>query len=144
MRKEIKDLKKQLESGGGAKGATATADDLLAKAESIGGAKVIVADAGAATAEQLRQLVDSIKDKAGSVAVLLASAGGEKVSLAAGVSDDLIGKGLKAGDWVRQAANACGGGGGGRPNFAVAGGKEVAKLGDALDAARSYATGKIG
>ncbi len=146
MRKEIKDLKKQLESGGGAASLdpSALAGELLDKAESIGGATVVVADAGSATAEQLRQVVDSVKDKAGSVAVLLASAGGEKVSLAAGVSDDLIKKGLKAGDWVREAAKACGGGGGGRPNFAVAGGKDVTKLVAALDAAKTFARSALG
>ena len=75
--------------------------------------------------------------------MLLASAGPEKVAFAAGVSDDVIKKGLKAGDWVREAAKATGGGGGGRPNFAVAGGKDVEKLPDALDAARTFAASKL-
>jgi len=55
------------------------------------------------------------------------------------VSDDLIAKGLKAGDWVRETAKVAGGGGGGRPQMAQAGGKEPAKLSEALEQARRYA-----
>ena len=55
------------------------------------------------------------------------------------VSDDAIAKGLKAGDWVKEAAKITGGGGGGRPNMAQAGGKDPAKLADALAAARTFA-----
>ena len=60
------------------------------------------------------------------------------------VSDDLIAKGLKAGDWVREAAKATGGGGGGRPQMAQAGGKDPAKLPDALKVAREFAAKVVG
>jgi alanyl-tRNA synthetase len=60
------------------------------------------------------------------------------VSVAA-VSDHLIALGLKAGDWIRQAAQATGGGGGGRPQMAQAGGKDPAKLRDALKLAEDHA-----
>jgi alanyl-tRNA synthetase len=70
---------------------------------------------------------------------MLASAGDGKVNFVAAVSDDLIAKGLKAGDWVRETAKVAGGGGGGRPQMAQAGGKDPAKLPEALRAARAFA-----
>jgi alanyl-tRNA synthetase len=57
----------------------------------------------------------------------------------AAVSDDLIARGLKAGDWIRETAKVTGGGGGGRPQMAQAGGKDSAKLPEALQAARAFA-----
>ncbi|MEM7807870.1 MAG: DHHA1 domain-containing protein, partial [Planctomycetota bacterium] len=86
---------------------------------------------------------DAVKSKQPSYAVLLASPGEEKVSIVAGVSDDLIKQGLKAGDWVRDVAKACGGGGGGRPNLAQAGGRDPSKVDAALDVARSFASDKL-
>ena len=83
--------------------------------------------------------MDSIKKKARCYAVMLASAEDGKVNFVAAVSDDLIAKGLKAGDWVRETAKAAGGGGGGRPQMAQAGGKDPAKLPEALTIAREFA-----
>ena len=85
-------------------------------------------------------MTDSLRKKAGSYGILLAAAEDGKVNFVAAVSDDLIAKGLKAGDWIRETAKAAGGGGGGRPNLAQAGGKDPAKLPDALRVAREYAT----
>ncbi len=87
--------------------------------------------------------MDSLKMKAGSYGVLLAAAGDEKVNFVAAVSDDLIAKGLKAGDWVREAAKAAGGGGGGRPQMAMAGGKDVGKISEALEVGRAFAKLKL-
>jgi alanyl-tRNA synthetase len=67
-----------------------------------------------------------------------ANAQDNKVIIVAGVGKSLISKGLKAGDWVKKAAMACGGGGGGRPDTAQAGGKEPEKIPDAMEAAREY------
>jgi len=69
---------------------------------------------------------------------------GDKVSFVAAVSEDLIKKGLKAGDWVKEAAKITGGGGGGRPNLAQAGGKDASKVDDALSAARAFAAKVVG
>jgi alanyl-tRNA synthetase len=74
---------------------------------------------------------------------MLAAPGDGKVSFIAAVSDDLIAKGLKAGDWIRETAKAAGGGGGGRPQMAQAGGKDPSKTADALDAARKFAAGAL-
>jgi alanyl-tRNA synthetase len=87
--------------------------------------------------------VDSLKKKAPSHAILLGSAGEGKVNFIAAVSDDLIAKGLKAGDWIRETAKVAGGGGGGRPQMAQAGGKDPAKLPDALARAREFAEGVV-
>jgi alanyl-tRNA synthetase len=66
-----------------------------------------------------------------------------KVAFVAAVPQPLIKKGLKAGDWVRQVAQVAGGGGGGRPDMAQAGGKDPAKLQEALDAGRKYAQTRL-
>ncbi|MCY2950661.1 MAG: alanine--tRNA ligase [Planctomycetota bacterium] len=141
---EIKQLKKKLASGAGAKSdPLALAAKLLESAPSLGPGKLIVGEIPAATDEQLRAAMDSLKKKSPSHAILLASADDQKVTFVAAVSDDLIAKGLKAGDWVREAAKVAGGGGGGRPQMAQAGGKDPAKLPDALQTAKTFATGVI-
>jgi alanyl-tRNA synthetase len=83
--------------------------------------------------------MDSLRKRAPSHGLLLASTDQGKVTFVAAVSDDLIAKGLKAGDWVRQAAKVTGGGGGGRPQMAQAGGKDPSRLDAALDAAKTMA-----
>jgi alanyl-tRNA synthetase len=90
--------------------------------------------------------LDAVRARHGESAILLASPDDEegKVSIVAAVPQALIGKGLKAGDWVREASQACGGKGGGRPDSAQGGGTEPAKINAAIDAARSYAASKIG
>jgi alanyl-tRNA synthetase len=112
---------------------------LLRAAPSLGAGKLVVAEVPGASGEQLLSVTDSLKKKAGSYAILLGSATDGKVNFVAAVSDDLIAQGLKAGDWIREAAKATGGGGGGRPQMAQAGGKDPAKLPEALQIAREYA-----
>jgi len=117
------------------------AEGLLAAASvSVGAAKVVIGEVPDATGEQLNAVADSVKKRAGaSYAVLLGGAADGKVGFVAMASDDVIAAGLKAGDWIREAAKAAGGGGGGRPNHAQAGGKDPAKLGEALEVARAFA-----
>jgi alanyl-tRNA synthetase len=119
--------------------AVAVAAGLLSAAPALGPGKLIVGEIPGATDDQLRSAIDSLKKKSPSYAIMLASASAEKVSFSAAVSDDLIALGLKAGDWIRETAKIAGGGGGGRPNMAQAGGKDPAKLQDALSTARAYA-----
>jgi alanyl-tRNA synthetase len=76
--------------------------------------------------------------------LLSADEAGGKVSIAADVPKALQDKGLKAGDWARAAAEACGGKGGGRPDFAQAGGKDPSKLPVALRAAKAFANARLG
>ena len=136
-----KQFEKLAKRAGGTDAVAAVAE-LLASAPSVGDGKLVVGEIVGATDDGLRSAVDSIKAKSPSYAAMLAAAADGKVTFVAAVSDDLIARGLKAGDWVRETAKAAGGGGGGRPNHAQAGGKDPAKLGEALDVARAYA-GKV-
>ena len=120
----------------------ATADALLASAEPLPGdaGRLVVADVPGASADQLRSVIDSIKSRAGECAVLLASADGDKVTFVAAATDGVIARGLKAGDWIGRTAKVAGGGGGGRPQLAQAGGKDAGKLPEALEVARRVAS----
>ncbi len=131
--------KSHKQSAGPAIAVDTVATSLLDSAETIGPGKLVVAEVPNATTEQLLSVADSLKKRAGSYGVLLGSAADGKVNFVAAVSDDLIKLGLKAGDWVKEAAKTTGGGGGGRPNMAQAGGKDPAKLTEALDKARAFA-----
>jgi len=122
-----------------------TADSLLEQAETVGSSTVVIAEAPTAEANLMRQLIDQIRQKSGSSAVLLASTESDgKVTLVAGVSKDLQEKGAHAGNWVRPVAQAMGGNGGGRPDMAQAGGKQPAKLAEALEIARQTISEMIG
>ena len=104
-KKLAKDIKSASQKGG--PDVMAQAAELLNKAEKIGGADVIVGRIDAVDIEQARIAIDSLKKKAGSAAVVLAMADGENVTLLAGVTDDLIAKGLKAGDIIKDYRAAC-------------------------------------
>ncbi|HEX6960497.1 MAG TPA: alanine--tRNA ligase, partial [Lacipirellula sp.] len=106
-----------------------SADALLEKAITADGVTVVVADVPGVEPNLMRQLIDQIRQKAPLSAVLLATKQGEdKVTLVAGVSKKLQERGVSAGKWIGPVAKAVGGGGGGRPDLAQAGGKEPAKL----------------
>jgi alanyl-tRNA synthetase len=135
LEKEIRDVKEQLERLKSA--GTLSADALLAGAQDLGGAKVIVAETPGANANLMRQLIDQVRKKVDASAVLLAAVEGEKILFVAGVSRDLVDKGVHAGQWVGAAAQAAGGGGGGKPDMAQAGGKHPEKLAEALASAKA-------
>jgi len=132
--KELRELKKQLAAG--PRGAALSADELLAQGARVAGCQVVVAEVPGGTAEGLRQLIDQLRRKAGSAAVLLASRADGKVVLVAGISRDLEEKGLNAVQWVRSVAQLVGGSGGGRADMAQAGGKDPEQLPAALAEAR--------
>jgi alanyl-tRNA synthetase len=132
--KEAADLKTQLAAG--PRGGELSADKLIESAALIAGVKVIVAEATGANPNVMRQLIDQVRRKASPAAVLLASCEPEKVTVVAGVSQDLIPRGADAGRWVKETAAVVGGGGGGKPDMAQAGGKLPEKLPDALAKAR--------
>ena len=136
--------KAQQKAGGGGEDVMTAASKLLAEAHSLGSGKLIVGEIPGAAPDQLLSAADSLKAKSGSYGIMLASAENGKVSFVAAVSDDLIAKGLKAGDWIKATATVAGGGGGGRPQMAQAGGKDPTKLKEALEAARRFATERVG
>ena len=126
---EVKDLSKELELLK-AKLASFEVDSLFNEIEEINGVKVLVKAFKDKEADSLREIVDKAKDKLGSCIIALGSDNGKAV-FAVGVTKNLIGK-VKAGDLVREAAKIAEGNGGGRPDFAQAGGKNGAKVQDAL------------
>jgi alanyl-tRNA synthetase len=143
MLAEVTELKRQL-ANRAASGAL-SAETLLSGAEQVAGTTVIVAEAPSANANLMRQLIDQIRKKTSPSAVFLATTeGADKVVLVAGVSRDLVEKGVSAGNWVRDVAPVVGGGGGGKPDLAQAGGKDAAKLPDALAKARQVARTMLG
>lgn len=95
-------------------------------------------------ADALRTLADDVLNRLKSGVVILGGANDGKVSLAVKVSKDLVERGLHAGNIIKEAAKVAGGGGGGRPDFAQAGGKDPAKLTEALDAAETLAAQMAG
>ena len=111
LEKELARLKSKLASGQG--------DDLVSQAIEINGVKVLAATLEGADANALRETMDKLKDKLKTAAIVLASVNDGKVSLAAGVTQDVIAK-IKAGDLVNFVAQQVGGKGGGKPDMAMA------------------------
>jgi alanyl-tRNA synthetase len=111
------------------------AEELLAKAEQVGGVTVLATRTTAPDEDAMRTTGDWLRDKLGSGIVVLGGVFGDRPSVIAMVTQDLVDRGYSAGDIVKAAATPMGGGGGGRPQVAQAGGKEPSKLQDALDAA---------
>ena len=115
-----------------------SAERLLAQSDRCGDTCVVVAELPGANANLMRQLIDQLRRKAKSAAVLLATpTGDDKVLLVSGITRDLVDRGISAGEWVRQVAPVLGGGGGGKADMAQAGGKEPARLPEAMDQART-------
>ena len=114
----------------------AASQDLLEKAETVGEAKVLIEAVAAADANSLRQNAEMLRDKLGTAVVLLGSAANGKVLFVCFVSPELVKRGVNAGQIVAAAARVAGGGGGGRADMAQAGGKDPAKLAEALASAR--------
>jgi alanyl-tRNA synthetase len=114
-------------------------NDLIAGAQTVGKIQAIVVELPSVNPGLMKGLIDQIRKSVSSAAVFLASSpGAGKVLLAAGFSRDLVESGWSAGDWIRQIAPIVGGGGGGKPDLAQAGGKSPQKVGEALEAAIEY------
>jgi len=142
---EIKTLKKQAAQKKPDAAPKQSADDVAAGAVEVGDARIIAKSIDGASPDDLRQLIDVLKRKAGTnLAVLLVSTSDGKVNLAAGLTPDLITRGLHAGNWLKEIAPIVGGGGGGRSDMAQAGGKDPSKIGEALAKAIESATVKLG
>ncbi len=136
---EIKLLKKQAAQRKAETVPKTAPEELLASAAPVGDFRVIARALEGATPDELRQLIDVLRRKAGNLlAVMLVSAADGKVNLAAGLTPDLVARGLHAGAWLKVVAPIVGGGGGGRPDLAQAGGKEPAKIPEALERARGF------
>jgi alanyl-tRNA synthetase len=133
LQEQIKKLQDQIKKGASADLA-AVVDRLIAEAPEVGGAKLITAQLPAGTTlDAVRTQIDRIRQKLGSAFVVFGWTEDEgKVPLIAALTNDLVKKGLKAGDVVKQVAAIVGGSGGGKPDMAQAGGKDATKLPDAI------------
>jgi alanyl-tRNA synthetase len=134
LEKEVQQLKAKLASGQGG--------DLASQAKEVGGIKVLAARIEDADAKSLRTAVDQLKTKLGSSVIVLGTIQDGKVVLVAGVSADLVGK-VKAGDIVGAVASQVGGKGGGRPDFAQAGGNQPENLDPALAGVESLIASRL-
>ncbi|MFW5652452.1 MAG: alanine--tRNA ligase [Planctomycetota bacterium] len=138
---KVKELRK-VESEAGRAAVVEQAREIAARASG----EVIVAQLESANPESLRSAMDVFRDKHSGSAIMLLSPDQEegKVAIMCRVPEPLVKKGLRAGDWARETAKACGGGGGGRPDMAQAGGKDPTRVPEAIDAARAFAIEKLG
>lgn len=120
------------------------AAELAGKAKTVGGVTLLASRVNVSGMEALRGVADELKAKLGSAVLALGAVEGDKVNLIVAVTPDLIGRGLHAGKLVKELAAICGGGGGGKPELAQAGGKDPAKLQEALDAAERLVSAQLG
>ena len=127
---ELKETKRLLEKAE-AKLAGGKLDDILSKAVIINNIKVAVAKIDG-SADDLRKMTDTVKAENDDTVIVLAAVNGEKLTFSAACGKVAISKGAHAGNLVREIAKICGGNGGGKPDSAMAGGKDASKLEEAL------------
>jgi alanyl-tRNA synthetase len=131
LQEQIKDLNRRLNKAQSADVRTKL-DDIFSRAEDVAGVTLIAQEIAGADQKTLREACDLAKNKLKSVVCVLGSRSDGKVSLVAVVTPDLVKRGISAGKLIKEAAGKVGGGGGGRPEMAQAGGKDPDKLPDAL------------
>ncbi len=141
MQAQVKELEKELAQAKG-KLASNQGDELVSSAVDIKGIKVLAAKLEGADAKALRDTMDKLKDKLKTAVIVLAATDGDKVQIAAGVTQDSIGK-VKAGDLANFVAGQVGGKGGGKPDMAMAGGTDASKLPEALASVQAWVAGKL-
>lgn len=121
---EIQKLKKQLAKG--------TIEELVNNKKTIGDVSYIAARIDYQDMNSLREIADTLRNKLKSGVVVLASENQQKVNMVAAATKDLVSRGVHAGNLIREVAKVTGGGGGGRPDMAQAGGKDPSKISQAL------------
>ena len=138
LQNDLKNIQKELDLAK-QELAIVKSEQLINQAESVGEFKILVANLGEVDAESLKTAAERLQQKLGEGAVILGSIPeADKVSLVAAFSPQLIKqKQLQAGKFIGNIAKICGGGGGGRPNLAQAGGRDPSKLAEALEKARN-------
>ncbi len=128
LTKEVSKLKSKMSGN--------VVEDILASKETVHDMEVILSRVDDLDMNGLRTMCDQLRDKLKAGVIVLASSADDKVNLIVSVSDDLIKKGVHAGNIIKEVAAVVGGGGGGRPNMAQAGGKDPSKIQDAFKKAR--------
>jgi alanyl-tRNA synthetase len=135
LRERVKELEKQIKHVGDGHGVDE--DALLAGVIRLSGAQLIATVVDGVSGQGLLELADKLRTKLGDAAVVLGTTAEGKVDLVASVAPTLVARGVRAGDIARTAAAVVGGGGGGRDTSARAGGRDVEKLTEAVEAARA-------
>jgi len=138
---QVRTLEKELAAMKG-KLASSQGDELLSHAVDVKGLKVLAARLEGADARTLRETLDKLKDKLKTAVIVLAAVEGGRVQLAAGVTNDSIGK-VKAGELVNHVAQQVGGKGGGKPDMAMAGGTDPSRLGAALASVQAWVAERV-
>ncbi|XVJ69536.1 MAG: alanine--tRNA ligase [Rhizobacter sp.] len=138
---QVRSLEKELAAVKG-KLASSQGDELLLQAVDVKGLKVLAAKLDGADAKALRETLDKLKDKLKTAAIVLAAVEGGKVQLAAGVTNDSIGR-VKAGELVNFVAQQVGGKGGGKADMAMAGGTDASQLDSALASVVAWVSAKL-
>jgi alanyl-tRNA synthetase len=134
---ELKNAQRENESLS-AKIANNQASSVLSSAQIINGITVLSVKVDAKDNNQLRQMMDDLKEKLDKAVIVLGAIDGEKVMISTGVTKDIVGGNYHAGNIVKLVAEQCGGKGGGRPDFAMAGAKDGSKLEAALNSVYDY------
>ena len=142
MSAEIKELQKKNEELSAELAANA-AKDMLGDAKEIGGVKLVTSKVEGVQGGDLRTMADSAASSDASLVAVFASVCGEKLSFACACGADAVAKGAHAGNIVRAVANVAGGSGGGKPDSAMAGGKDLSKVDDALQEAENVLAGML-
>jgi len=137
LQQQLKEVQRENESLR-AKLGNIEAASLTDQLNTVEGIQVLATRVSASDMDNLRGMVDELKNKLGSAVIVLGSVDGDKVNLVAGVTKDLMDRGIHAGKIIKEVATRCGGGGGGRPDMAQAGGKDPSKLQEALDAVADF------
>ena len=143
LQEEVKSLQKENEKLK-AKLAKDAAGDVSGEAEEFNGVKLLAKQLDGVDMNGMRQLTDDMKNKLGEAFIVLASASDGKVSLVATATDGAMSKGAHAGNLIKEVASIVGGGGGGKPAMAQAGGKDPSKIGDALAKAIEVMKAQLG
>ena len=119
-------------------------DDLLKSADKKNGISIITARFDGTAPNELRSMCDQVKGDNASAVCLFAAVNGDKITFCAAAGAEAIAKGVNAGNIVREVAKIAGGNGGGKPDSAMAGGKDAAKVDEAVTAAKTIIADMIG
>ena len=139
---EIRELKRSIEQFQ-ARETSGEVERFLFGSRNMGSFRVLTAMLPNADAAKLRQMGDMLRDKAPNVVAVLATCNGDKPTFLAVCGKDAVAGGMKAGELVKQVCSCCGGSGGGKPDSAMGGGKDITKVDNALALVDDYVASKI-
>ena len=142
MAKELADKKRELDAAS-SKLAASQADALASSAVAVGSVKLIAADLGDMSIDSARAMCDSIRDKVASSVTVFAVHSGDKLNFISSCSKDAVAAGAHAGNLLREVSAITGGKGGGRPDSAMSGGRDIDKIPDALAKAKDVLAGMV-